>query len=115
ACAGSIPGMSSWDQAKMSWFRLRNPNNSFFFSSGNRDPTNITFVGSAYFKGTSTSSSIVDFGPSDSSSIYFMYASRQSFDCYLSLVGVFVLTLGPFRAAEKHFLAEVWSPLMSIV
>ncbi|PON49694.1 hypothetical protein PanWU01x14_228580, partial [Parasponia andersonii] len=103
ACDGSIPGISSWDYPKTSSFCLRNPNSSLFSSSGSRAPIWTTFPSSASFKGTATSSSIVDSGPMDSSSIRFMYASRQSFDCYLSPVEVLVFASGPLRVIEKYF------------
>ncbi|PON40413.1 hypothetical protein PanWU01x14_297330 [Parasponia andersonii] len=114
-CAGSILCISSWDHVKTSSFRFRNSNISFFCSSGNRAPSRTTFAGSASFSRTATSSSIVDSGLSDSSLICFIYAGRRSFDCYSSLVEALAFASTPLRAVEKHFLAEAWSPLMSIV
>ena len=98
----------------MTLFCLKNSISLFLSSSGNRTPTKVVFSVSDFSKGI-TSSLIVVSGLLDSSSIYFMYADRRSFNCYLSSAGAIAVSPVCFKAVEKHFFAEVWLPLMSIV
>ena len=81
---GSNLGISLWDQVNTSLFFWRNCINSFFSSLVNRVPTSTFLSRSFSSKEISSSSSMVIFGSSTSSSTLFRYVGKYLFNCYSS-------------------------------